>query len=236
MEGFKEFNFFRGKVKFIQPKAHKLSIVEILFLSSIKGIKKKSLVADLGAGFGALSILIALKYNCKILAVEKDQTMIQLLRQNVKNNNLEDKVEVLECDVRKINQVLKRQSVDCVVINPPFHTKSLSAKTNPYHTEIDGTLKDFLESTSYILKDGGFVNVLLPSHRLLEACGIMETLNIRPMYLKFFYPFVDRNAKLVRIVGVRNLKPKLIVESPFIINHKENKYTKEVWEILERFL
>ncbi|WP_333785342.1 methyltransferase [Thermocrinis sp.] len=233
MEGFREFDFFRGKVKFIQPKAHRLSVVEILFVWSIKGIKRKSLVADLGAGFGALSILIALKYNCKVIAVEKDHTMIQLLKQNVKNNNLEDRIEVLECDVRKINQFLERQSLDCVVINPPFYEKP---SANPYHTEIDGTLGDFLESASYILKDGGFINILLPSYRLLEACGVMESLNIRPMYLKFFHPFIDRHAKLVRIVGVKNLKPKLIVESPLIINHKQNKYTEEVQRILENFL
>jgi len=35
---------------------------------------------------------------------------------------------------------------------------------------------------------------------------------------------------------VKNLNPKLVVESPLIINHKETKYTQEVWEILERFL
>lgn len=236
MEEFKKFDFFRGKVKFIQPKAHRLSVVEVLFVSSIKGIKRKSLVADLGAGFGALSILIALRYGCRVLAVERDQTMIQLLRQNLKNNNLEGKVEILECDIREINKNIKRQSVDCVVINPPFHPETPSTKANPYHTEIYGTLKDFLESASYILKDGGFVNVLLPSYRLLEACNIMETLNIRPMYLKFFHPFIDKNAKLVRIVGVKNLKPKLIVENPIIINQKENKYTKEVLNIIEGFL
>ncbi|WP_448588209.1 tRNA1(Val) (adenine(37)-N6)-methyltransferase [Thermocrinis sp.] len=232
MEELREFEFFRGKVRFVQPKKHRLSVIEILFLSTLRGIKRKGLVADLGAGFGALSILIALKHNCRVLAVEKDQTMLKLLLQNIKNNNLEGKVEVLDSDVREISQKVKKQTADCVVINPPFHPKG----TNPYHSEVDGSLKDFLESSSYVLKDGGFVNVLVPSYRLLEACNIMENLNIKPAYLKFFYSFPNKNSKLVRISGVKNLRPSLVVESPIIINSKEKGYTKEVWEILERFL
>ena len=236
MEEFKEFEFFRGKVKFIQPRQHRLSIIEVLFVSNLKGIKRGSLVADLGAGFGALSILIALKFNCKVLAVEKDKTMLKLLEQNIKNNDLEDRIEVIESDVREINLKLKPQSVSCVVVNPPFYPEVKSTKANPYHTELEGNLKDFLKSASYILKDGGFLNLLIPSYRLLEVCNIMQSLNIQPAYLKFFHSFVDRNSKIVRIVGVKNLNPKLVVESPMIINHKENKYTQEVWEILERFL
>jgi len=236
LEGFKEFEFFRGKVRFIQPKQHRLSVIEILFLSALKGIKKSHLVADLGAGFGALSIPIALKFNCNVLAIERDPTMLLLLRKNVENNHLQHRVEILEADVKEIDQKLKPQSVNCVVLNPPFYPKQSATENNPYHTEMYGKLEDFLRASAYILKDGGFINLLVPSFRLLEACNIMENLNIKPAYLKFFHSFIDKHAKLVRIAGVKNLNPKLVVESPLIINHKESKYTQEVWEILERFL
>ena len=89
MEEHKEFGFFRGKVRFKQPKKHRLSIIELLFISNIKGIKKKSKVIDLGAGFGALSILIAIKYGCPVWAVEKDPLMLELLEYNVIKNGLE---------------------------------------------------------------------------------------------------------------------------------------------------
>ena len=236
MEGFKEFEFFRGKVRFIQPKQHRLSVIEILFLSALKGIKKNYVVADLGAGFGALSIPIALKFNCKVLAVEKDPTMLLLLHRNVQNNHLQHRVEILEADVKEIDQKLKPQSVNCVVLNPPFYPKQSATENNPYRTETYGKLEDFLRASAYILKDGGFINLLVPSFRLLEACNIMENLNIKPAYLKFFHSFTDKHAKLVRIAGVKNLNPRLVIESPLIINNKESKYTQEVWEILERFL
>ncbi len=236
MEKFEEFNFFRGKVKFIQPRQHRLSIVEVIFLSTLKGVKRNSTVADLGAGFGALSIPITLKFHCKVIAIEKDSIMLQLLHQNVKNNNLENRVQILEMDIREVNQKLKSQSVNCVVLNPPFYPQQNEGKSNPYHTEVDGRLEDFLKASVHLLKDGGFINLLIPSYRLLEACNIMENINIKPAYLKFLHPFMDRNAKFVRIVGIKNLNPKLVIESPLIINHRENKYTHEVWEILERFL
>ena len=72
LEGYRKFEFFRGKVRFKQPRAHRLSIVEILFVANLKGIKKSSKVVDLGAGFGALSILTALRYQCQVWAIEKE--------------------------------------------------------------------------------------------------------------------------------------------------------------------
>jgi len=162
--------------------------------------------------------------------------MLLLLRKNVENNHLQHRVEILEADVKEIDQKLKPQSVNCVVLNPPFYPKQSATENNPYHTETYGKLEDFLRASAYILKDGGFINLLIPSFRLLEACNIMENLNIKPAYLKFFHSFIDKHAKLVRIAGVKNLNPKLVVESPLIINNKESKYTQQVWEILERFL
>jgi tRNA1Val (adenine37-N6)-methyltransferase len=151
--------------------------------------------------------------------------MLLLLRKNVENNHLQHRVEILEADVKEIDKKLKPQSVNCVVLNPPFYPKQSPTENNPYHTETYGKLEDFLRASAYILKDGGFINLLIPSFRLLEACDIMENLNIKPAYLKFFHSFIDKQAKLVRIVGAKNLNPKLVVESPLIINQQRKLNT-----------
>ncbi len=233
MEEFKEFEFFRGKVKFKQPKAHRLSIVEILFVANLKGIKRGFKVADLGAGFGTLSILTALRYECQVWAIERDSTMLDLLSYNVKINNLEDRVHVVNLDIKYIEKGFKPQFFDAIIANPPFYKGTTS--DNVYHHEIDTTLEDFIRAGSFLLKDGRGFNLLVSSDRLLEAALYMKKYNTNVLSIRIFYPKVTKNAKLVHIYALKNLNPRLNVEKPLIINEENGEYTQEVKGILENF-
>ncbi len=234
MEGSKEFEFFRGKVRFRQPKAHRLSIVEILFVANLKGIKKRSKVLDLGAGFGALSILLSLRHGCQVWALERDPLMLELLRENIRLNKLEDKIHVLDLDLRTIENFLKAQSFDVVVANPPFYRGQKSGNT--YHHETDTSLEDFIKTTSFLLRDGGHFNLLIASNRLVEAIVHMKKHRMEVESLRFFHPKLNKNSKVVCIHGLKNLKPLPVVEKPLIINEDSGEYTQEVKGLLESFL
>jgi len=234
LEEYKEFEFFRGKVRFKQPRKHRLSIVEILFVANLKGIKKSSKVLDLGAGFGTLSILISLKYSCQVWAMERDPIMLQLLRENIRLNKLEDKIHVLDLDLRTAENFLKAQSFDVVVANPPFYRVYNPA--NVYHHETDTSLEDFVKTASFLLKDGGHFNILVASHRLIESIIHMKNHRMEVESLRFFYPKLQKNAKIVRIHALKNLRPSPFVEKPLIINEDSGEYTQEVKSLLESFL
>lgn len=234
MEECKEFTFFRGKVRFVQPKAHRLSIIEVLFVANLKGVKRSSKVLDLGAGFGALSVLTALKYGCQVWALERDALMIELLKKNIRLNNLEEKIHPIEMDLRKVESALRSQSFDVVIANPPFYRGHTSA--NAYHHETDTKLEDFIRATGFLLRDGGHFNLLIASSRLVEAILHMKGHRIHVESLRFFYPKLDRNAKVVRIHALKNLNPNPVVEKPLIINDEEGKYSQEVSAVLENFI
>ncbi|ADC89795.1 methyltransferase small [Thermocrinis albus DSM 14484] len=235
METFKEFEFFRGKVKFRQPRRHRLSIIEILFVAHLRGIKRTSTVVDLGAGFGALSVLTALRYSCHVLAVERDSLMLELLRYNVKVNQLQDKVSVVEGDVRDVEHFLKRYTADAVIVNPPFYPAHWGSKDGGYHFEMDTKLEDFIKASSYLLKDGGHLNILIPSFRFLEAVENMKRYNIAPVHVMFFYPKLSKNARLVRIHGRKNMRSQMIIEKPLIINTEDGSYERDVALTLDSF-
>ncbi len=233
MEEYKEFGFFRGKVRFKQPKKHRLSIIELLFISNIKGIKKKSKVIDLGAGFGALSILIAIKYGCPVWAVEKDPLMLELLEYNVIKNGLEEKIQIINSDIKKLMELVKPHSFDCVVANPPFFRQ---AGSNPYHHETETTLEDFIKTASKLLRDGGVLNLLITAERFFESLQLMDKHRIGVASLRFFHPKINKGAKVVSIYGRRNFKPTPTVEKPLIINEEKGGYTEEVKSMLAHLL
>ncbi len=230
----KEFDFFRGKVRLKQPKAHRLSIVEILFVANLKGIRKSSKVLDLGAGFGTLSILISLKHSCQVWAMERDPLMLHLLRENIKLNKLEGKIHVIDLDLKTAQNYLKAQSFDVVVVNPPFYKGYNPA--NAYHHETDTSLEDFVKIGSFLLRDGGHFNLLIASYRLVEAIIYMKDYRIEVESLRFFHSKLQKNAKIVCIHGLKNLKPLPFIEKPLVINEESGEYTQEVKSLLESFL
>ncbi|MCS6876432.1 MAG: methyltransferase [Aquificaceae bacterium] len=234
MEEYKEFSFFRGKVRFRQPREHRLSVVELLFSANLKGIRKKHKVVDLGAGFGALSILTSLKHECSVWAVERDKRMINLLKHNIEINGLRERVHVVELDIRDIKKVFKPGFFDVVIANPPFYNYMQTG--NGYHHETDTTLKDFITSGSFLLRDGGSFNILIASERTIEVILYLKERNINASSLRFFYPKTNKNAKIVRIHALKNITPKPIVERPLIINEEGGGYTPEVRTVLESFL
>ncbi len=230
MEGFKEFSFFGGKVKFKQPKEHRLSVVELLFVANLKIIKKSSKVLDLGAGFGALSILIALKFGCEVYALERDSVMLNLLRYNLRINKLVDKIKVIEADLKYYNKFIKPSYFDCVVVNPPFYTQENT--NNPYHFETDTKLEDFLDCAYYALKNNGYLNLLIPTNRLNEVYKNLSVKDLVPVYIRFFYAKENKNAKLARIVCKKKAKSQVTIEKPLIINKLDGSYTPEVQNII----
>ncbi|GAB6065058.1 tRNA1(Val) (adenine(37)-N6)-methyltransferase [Aquifex pyrophilus] len=227
--------FFGGKLRFYQPENHKISVDLLVFLSKVRGIKRSSRVIDLGAGFGFLSITLAKKFGVKVVALEIEDLMLELLKKNVEINNVENLVEVVKGDVREVEKVFKRASFDVVITNPPFYPPHFSPKPDPYHFELRGSLKDFIRASSYLLRDGGYLNILLPCFRTSEAFSLMETYNLPPRYLALIYPTLFKKARLSIIVGIRNVKGPLECEEPLIIN-EEKGYTPFVRELLDNFL
>ncbi len=234
MEELKEFEFFRGRVRFKQPKAHRLSVVEVLFVANLKGIRRGSKVLDLGAGFGTLSILIALRYGCEVWALERDPLMLELLRENIRLNSLEDRVHMLQFDLKEAENFLRSQSFDVVVTNPPFYAEGL--KGSIYHHEVDTKLEDFIKTSGFLLRDGGHFNLLIASNRLIEAVIHMKLHRMEVESLRFLHPKLHKRAKILFIHGLKNLRPRPVVEKPLIINEESGEYTQEVKSLLESFL
>ena len=232
----KVFSFFRGKLRLIQPKEHRVSVDLVAFLSRIKGLKKSSKVADLGAGFGFLSITVAKKWGCEVYAIERSQEMLDLLKENVSRNDLEGRIRIVEGDVRRVEELFERRSFDVVISNPPFYPKIYGKKDGGFHFEEDTTLEDFVKACSYLLRDGGYMNLLIPSFRLFELFGYLDKFNLPPRFLTVMYPNIKKEGKLCAVSSIRNVPGPLRLEPPLILNRPEGGYTEEVETLLEGFL
>lgn len=106
-------------------------------------IKADSKVLEVACNMGTTLIHIAKKYGCDIIGVDLDEKAVEKAKKKIKDNDLEDKVKVMEGDAFKLS--FEDESFD-VVVNEAMLTMLLGDKK-------EKALKEYYR----VLKPGGVV-------------------------------------------------------------------------------
>jgi len=130
---------------------------------------------EFGTGSGIISLLLAAKLkNITITAIEIQDSLFQLAKENILHAGLEKKVVLIKADGNKIKEFFNPGKFDCAFSNPPFFTEG-SGKPSPikekHHAryEILCTMTDVLNSFEYLLKPQGRAFLVYPIQRLNEC-------------------------------------------------------------------
>lgn len=227
-------------LKIIQKKNGFCFGMDSILLSNFaKGMKKNAILLDLGSGTGILSILLSKRSECKkIYAVEIQQEMAEMINRSIKMNHLEEKICVINEDIRNLLTHFEKQSVDVIVTNPPYKkikTGIVNENKNKLVSrhEIEGNLEDFINITYQLLKDHGELYMVHRPERLADIIEILRRYKIEPKNIRFVYPRIDRGSNLLLIRAVKNGKEFLKIEEPLIIYKENGEYTEELIEIYE---
>lgn len=222
-----------------KKKGYRFSADAILLFSFVQ-IPRCRLIADLGAGSGIISILLAKEYpESKVMAVELQKGLSGLARKNVVLNNLENRIEVVTEDIRKLPgspHLPHSKGFDLVVSNPPFR-KPRTGLISPEEEraiarhEIFITMEELLKAGSLLLKTKGRFNLIYHPSRLVELFSRMKAYNLEPKRLRFIHSREGTEAKMFLIEGVKEGRGGLKVEKPLYIYDDKGEYTDEIKEI-----
>ena len=136
----------------------------VLISNFVKTKKSKVNVIDLGAGTGIISILLTEKIDItRITCIEKQPEMCDIIERNVNLNNLNNKINVINCDVLDLSKKHLHEDIsnfDIVVTNPPYKEKNtgLENENKQKHiskVETTANLEDFIIASNKVLKDHG---------------------------------------------------------------------------------
>jgi tRNA1Val (adenine37-N6)-methyltransferase len=147
-------------VKVYQSKSGYRFSVDSLLLFDFVNLKTVKNIIDLGAGVGIIGLLLANRYiqSC-ITLVEIQDNLVKLAQKNISLNRLEDRVKVIQCDIKDIPvKKIVKEKYDLVVSNPPFR-RFLSGRLNvndekaiARHELLMG-LSDLIRAASFILQE-----------------------------------------------------------------------------------
>lgn len=230
-----------NNLKIIQnPKGFCFGIDSVLLSNFAKSIKNNAEVIDLGTGTGIISILLTAKTNAaNILGVELQEQVADMAMRSVILNNLQDKIRIINEDIRKLDKKLNIGYYDVIVTNPPY-MKINSGLPNEENTklisrhEVECTLEDIARISYKLLKCNGEIYMIHRAERLVDIMEIFRKYKLEVKEMRLIFSNKDSQANLVLIKAIKNGKSFLRIDKPLYIYKKNGQYTDEILEIYNK--
>ena len=228
-------------LKIIQNKdGFCFGIDSVLLTDFAKKIKPNSKIIDLGSGTGIIPILLSAKTkNTNFIGVEIQEDVAEMANRSVELNHLENRIKIENENILSLKSKYEKGSFDAVTTNPPYKKLNTglvnenSQKLISRH-EITASLKDFIETSSYLLKDFGEFYMVHRPDRLVDIIYLMRKNNIEPKTIRFVYPNHQKNTNIILIKGVKCGKPFLRIENNLFVYDEDGNYTEEILRIYNK--
>lgn len=213
--------------------------IDAVLLANFVTLKKNAKVIDLGTGTGIIPILVAGKDPlCHIVAVEIQEQMAEMATRSVKLNGLQDRISVLNMDLKKIPSVLEANSYDSITVNPPYmHAEGLinpnDNKAISRH-EVMCNLEDVLHVASKLLKFRGSLFMVHRPQRLVDIMCLSRQYKLEPKRIQFIQSSYNKKPNLLLIEFRKSAQPELLFLDPIIIYDEAGNYTEKVLDIYSK--
>lgn len=227
----------RKNYKIIQDKDRFCFGMDAVLLSGFAKVKEGECVLDLGTGTGIIPLLLEAKTEGgHFTGLEIQEESAEMAGRSVLLNDLENKIEIVNGDIKEASNIFGGAAFDVVTCNPPYMTQHHGLKNfdEPMaiaRHEIKCTLEDVIRETAKVLKPGGRFYMIHRPRRLVEIIKLMNQYRIEPKRLRMVHPFQDKDANMVLVEGYRGGGAMMRVEPPLIVYKSQGVYTEEILKI-----
>ena len=211
--------------------------VDAVLLSGFATAKTGDKVLDLGTGTGVIPILMSAKTKAEhFSALEIQPESAEMAKRSVMLNDLQDKIDIIEGDIKKAAEIFKPSSFDVITTNPPYMNfegglkNSYDPKTIARH-EVLCSLDDVAFAAQRLLKFGGKFFMVHRPHRLTDIMCVLREHKLEPKRIRFVQPYADREPNMVLVEAVRSGKPMIKVMPTLVIYNSDGTYTQETLDI-----
>ncbi len=202
--------------------------------------KKGSKILDLGTGTGIIAILLSKKVdNSKITGIEIQKEVAEMAQRSVKLNDLEDRVKIVNEDIKNILKESGQAKFDVVITNPPYKKKETgilnenNVRMISRH-EITANLEDFIRVAGNQLKDYGTFYMINRPERIIDIFENLRKYKLEPKEIQFIHPQKNKAPNGLLVKAVKYGGEFLKIREPLIIYNDNGAYTDEILEIYEK--
>ena len=176
--------------------------MDAVLLSGFARAKKQERCLDLGCGNGIIPILMEAKTEGKhFTGLEIQPESADMARRSVALNGLQDRIDIVEGDIKDASKIFGASSFHVVTTNPPYMTAQhgltnlYEAKTIARH-EVLCNLEDIIRESARLLMPGGRFYMVHRPFRLAEIISLMVQYRMEPKRMRLVYPYASLFALL----------------------------------------
>ena len=184
---------------------------DTLALGAFATVRPGWRVCDLGAGSGALLLLLAGREpTLTLTGVELDPRSARAAQDNLTQNGLAG--QVLCCDLRAAP--LPAGQFDLVVSNPPYFAVGSGACGGGARSEVSCTLDELCAAAERLVKNGGRFALCHRPERLCDVLCALRAHGLEPKRLQWLAHSPAAAPSAVLVEGVRQGRPGLEMLAP----------------------
>lgn len=211
--------------------------MDAVLLAGFAKVKPGEKVLDLGTGTGILPILLeARTKGASFTGLEIQPESADMAARSVRLNHLENKVHIVNGDIREADRLFGAGSYHVVTSNPPYMT-DLHGIKNPNEAkaiarhEILCTLEDVVSQAAKLLAPCGRFYLVHRPFRLAEILTCLCSHGLEPKRMRLVHSYEDREPNMVLIEALKGGRSWMTVEKPLIIFEKPGVYRSEIREV-----
>lgn len=208
--------------------------MDAVLLSNFARVRKGECALDLGTGTGIIPILLTAKTEGeRFVGLEIQDESADMARRSVAHNHLEERVKIVDGDIKEASSIFGSASFDVITTNPPYmigqHGIANASDTKAIaRHEVLCTLDDILRESAKVLRPGGRFYMVHRPFRLAEILSKMVEVGIEPKRMRMVHPFIDKEPNMVLIEGKRGGNSRMTVERPLIVYKAQGVYSDEL--------
>lgn len=213
--------------------------MDAVLLSGFARVKKGETALDMGTGTGIIPILLSQRTEGKhFTGLEIQAECAEMADRSVKYNCLEDRIQIVEGDIKEAAGIFGAASFDVVTCNPPYMIGQ-HGLTNPHlpkaiaRHEILCTFDDVASQAARVLKDRGRFYLVHRPFRLVELMAALTKYKLESKRMQLVYPYIDKEPNMVLIEACKGGNSRIQIERPLVVYEKPGVYTKDILELYQ---
>ncbi|HIW31780.1 MAG TPA: tRNA1(Val) (adenine(37)-N6)-methyltransferase [Candidatus Paenibacillus intestinavium] len=211
-----------SQLKIIQSREVFSFSLDAVLLARFARFPKNGRAADFCSGNGVIALLSTDKTEAHIDAIEIQPRVAEIARRNVAMNGLEERITIIEADLKEYAQTAENGIYDVITVNPPYMKSAAGdMNINEHYAiarhEIYCNVEDIAKASCKLLRPGGKLFMVHRPSRLVDITEALRKWKIEPKVIQFVHSHIDSEANMVLIEATRDGKPDIRVLPPQIV-------------------